>query len=345
MISREIRGGNDVRGDILLNRWAAMLGLAVFLSAGWPLSGHGNAEEKIRFVSWSSPRVEQANFFVAQEKGYFKKEGVDFKYLPGRGSGNAMKQILAGNGDVAFVGPEAVLLAAYQGAKVTAFYNTYPQNIFEVIYHGNLGIKSVKDLRGKTIGVFSLGSGGRYNLTTLLHLNGVKEAEVVLVTTFANPGPFLQRKIDAWVSITPSTWTMRQKGLLKKAGSFLIRDYLNLPTDVFASTNETLKKREAAILSFLKAFRRGTDFMINNPEEATAISKKYVLKMRNPKLAGGVVRMFGEVSQSALTREKGLGWFDMEVLEKGESLFRKTGILKGRVSVRHHFTNRLVERL
>ncbi len=334
-----------MRQEFFLKRWTAILGSVFLLTILWPLSGVGGAAEKIRFISLSSPRVEQANFFVAQEKGYFKKEGVDFEYRPGRGSGNAMKQILAGNGDVAFVGPEAVFLAGYQGAKVTAFYNTYPQNIFEVIYHKGLGIRAVKDLRGKKIGVFSLGSGGRYNLTTLLHLNGVKESEVVLVPTFANPGPFLKRKIDAWVSITPSTWALRQKGLLKKAGSYLIKDYLNLPTDVFAATNRVLRDRRGALLSFLRAFRRGTEFMIQNPEEATAISKKYVLKMRNPQLAGGIIRMFGAVSQSDLTRKKGLGWFDMALLERAERLFRETGILKGKVDVRTHFTNALVEKL
>ncbi len=325
--------------------WRVFLGTVCLVLMVWPLHGLGGAEELIRFVSWSSPRVEQANFFVAQDKGYFKKEGVKFEYRPGRGSGDAMKQVLAGNGDVAFVGPEGVFLAAHQGGKVTAFYNTYPQNIFELVYHGNLGIRSVADLRGKKIGVFSLGSGGRYNLTTLLHLNGIKEAEVVMVPTFANPGPFLQRKIDAWVSITPSTWAMKQKGLLKNAGSYYVKDFLNLPTDVFATTDKVLKGRQAALVSFLKAFRRGTKFMIQNPKEAAAISKKYVVKMRNPNAAEDIVRMFGKVSQSPLTRKKGFGWFDMELLDKAERLFRESGITKNKINVKAHFTNDLVKKL
>lgn len=325
-----------------LKGWAPLLGSMALVWSLWPFSRADAAEERVRFVSWSAPRVEQADFFVAQEKGYFQAEGVQFEYRPGRGSGDAMKQVLAGNGDVAFVGPEAVFLSAHQGAAVIAFYNTYPQNLFELVYHGGLGIRSVADLRGKRIGVFSLASGGRYNLTTLLHLEGVKESEVTLIPTFASPAPFLQKKIDVWVSITPTTWAMRQKGLLKGTGSFYVKDHLNLPTDVFATTTDIFGKRRGALLSFLKAFRRGTEFMIRDPKEAVAISKKYVVKMGDLKSAEGIVRLFGEASQSPLTRQKGLGWFDMEILEKAERLFRETGILKRKVSVGDHFTNRLV---
>ena len=85
--------------------------------------------------------------------------------------------------------------------------------------------------------------------------------------------------------------------------------------------------------------------MIQNPREATAISMRYTLEKEDPILAEGIVRLFGEASQSPLTRKAGLGWFDMEILEKAEGLFRETGILKGKVDVRAHFTNAFVERL
>src|SRR5919199_633316 len=70
--------------------------------------------------------------FAAQDLGYFREQGIDFEYLPGQGSGDALKQVLAGNGDVGFVGPEALYFAADQGGDAVGIYNIYPQNVFAI---------------------------------------------------------------------------------------------------------------------------------------------------------------------------------------------------------------------
>src|SRR3954451_12703093 len=46
--------------------------------------------DKVRLVSWSQPRAEQANFFAADDLGYFRDEGIEYEYVPGQGSGYAV---------------------------------------------------------------------------------------------------------------------------------------------------------------------------------------------------------------------------------------------------------------
>src|SRR5262249_31274755 len=79
--------------------------------------------DKVGLVSWSQPRAEQANFYAAQDLGYFRDEGIEYEYVSGQGSGDAVKQILAGNADIAFAGPEGIYFTAEQGGNVVAVYN------------------------------------------------------------------------------------------------------------------------------------------------------------------------------------------------------------------------------
>src|SRR5437764_1580285 len=116
---------------------AAMLGAACARPAAPLPTGEGaggvRAPERLRFVSWSQPRAEQANLFVAQDLGYYRDQGIEFEYVPGNGSGDALKQLLAGNADVGFVGPEAIYFTVDQGGDAVGIYNIYPQSIFTII--------------------------------------------------------------------------------------------------------------------------------------------------------------------------------------------------------------------
>ena len=335
-----------------------LVGGALGLGAAWlaaactksstPLPQGGGqgarSPEPLRFVSWSQPRAEQANLFVAQELGYFRDQGIDFEYRVGQGSGDALKQILAGNGEVAFVGPEAIYFTVDQGGDAVGIYNIYPQSLFVIASWPETGIHSPADLRGKTIGVLSQASGSRYNVLTLLALAGLKEADVTLVATGPNPAPFLERKVDAWSSLATTTSELqRQQGL---TFDFLYaRDYLNLPTDVLATTRETYTRRQDLLLRFLRAVKQGTEYMIAKPAESAEIAVQYALDIKNPAAAEVVIRAFGEASQSETTRAQGLGTFDLPVLRDGARFYQEAGLVKTRVDVDRYFTNELVERL
>jgi NitT/TauT family transport system substrate-binding protein len=300
--------------------------------------------ETLRFISWSAPRAEQANLFVARELGYFRDQGIEFEYRAGQGTGDAMKQLLAGNGDVAFVGPEVMYFTVDQGGDAVGIYNTYPQNIFVVMSWPDAGIRAPADLKSKTIGVLSQASTSRYTVLTLLATAGLKEADVTLVATGPSPAPLLERKVDAWSTITTTADAVqRQSG---QSFAFLAaRDYLNLPTDIFATTRQLYAERPDLLVRFLRAVRQGTEYMIAHPTESAQIVVKDALDIKTVPAAETVIRAFGEASQSDTTRAQGLGYFDLSVLREGARVYQETGLVKSRVDADHYFTNDLVAQL
>jgi len=294
----------------------------------------------LRFVSWSTPRAEQANLFVAQDLGYYAQQGIDFEYRPGSGSGEALKQILAGNGDVAFVGPEAMYFTADQGGDAVGIYNIYPQSLFVLLSWPDSGIRKPADLKGKTIGVLSLASGSRYNVMSILALNGLKESDVTLVATGPAPGALLEHKVDAWSSLTTTAAELeRQTG--RSFDKMLARDYLNLPTDVLATTRDIYTKQPDLLVRFLRALRQGTQYTIDHPAEAATIAVKTAQDIKDPAQAETVIRAFGEASQSP----QGLGGFDMSILQRGADAYQQAGLITAKVDVSRYFSNDLVAKL
>src|SRR5205823_3336053 len=154
---------------------------------------------------------------------------------------------------------------------VVGVYNIYPQSLFVLASWPEAAIRKPADLKGKTVGVLSLASGSRYNVLSILALNGLKESDVTLVATGPAPGPFLEHKVDAWMSLT-TTLALLESQTGRSFDKLLARDYLNLPTDVLATTRDILNKQPDLLIRFLRALRQSTQFMIDHPAEAAAIA-------------------------------------------------------------------------
>ena len=326
-------------------RFAAVAALAIAASLTLVACGgdepaqpaDDNARAKIRMISWSTPRAEQANIFAAQDLGYFEEQNIEFEYVTGQGSGDALKQLLAGNGDIAFAGPEGVLQAVDQGADVVAIYNTYPQNAFVLVAKKESGITKVADLKGKKIGVLSMASGGRYNTTTLLATAGLQESDVELVAVGPAPTAFIEGQVDAFMMLTTSVARLAQTVDLVQ---FPVAEIANLPTDVFVVTRKVYEDpaKLRPIVRTLRAIVKGTQLMIDDPERAAEIGAKHGLDITEAAAALPVVKAFAEISQSDGTRANGLGWFDLDEIQEGADRLKSAGII-GEVDVNECFTN------
>jgi NitT/TauT family transport system substrate-binding protein len=110
------------------------------------LPRRAHAATPIRMACWSQPISEQTNVFAAQEFGWFREAEIEFTFVPGAGGGAAVKNVLAGNADIAFANLEPLFFAADSGEKLKAVYNIYPQNVFNVVSPTSKNITKPQDL-------------------------------------------------------------------------------------------------------------------------------------------------------------------------------------------------------
>ena len=96
----------------------------------------------------------QGWFFLSQDKGYFKQEGLDVTIDQGNGSGAGVPLVANGTYDVAFGDINALIeLAGRKPADApVAVYLMYNQPPFTVAVKAESPIKSPKDFEGRTLG-------------------------------------------------------------------------------------------------------------------------------------------------------------------------------------------------
>lgn len=289
--------------------------------------------DKVTVAGWSKPISEITNLLAEPDKGFFKKRGIELGYLSGTGGGSAIKNMLTGKAEVAFTDPASFYHALDRGAKLIAIYNIYPQNVFNVVSPKSRNITKPSDLKGKKIGVYSLSSGTRQNLQVLLHQVGLTEKDVsVRVTGLLNFAPVIQGQVDATAATDTGLFVGKLKGL-KEVNVIEVKDYLNVPSDMFVVSVETYNSKKDVLRRFLAAYRDSAAWMIKNPKEAAKIAITRSINGRNEKVNLEIIRIRNLSAVSPTTKKKGLGHFDLDVLQKGAETFRKLGLIKKPIDV------------
>ena len=299
----------------------------------------GQAQDKplttLRYASWGPKLVDQADFFVAEELGYFRDEGLKIEWITAQGGGDALRHVIAGNADFAATDPVVILLGLDRGAKVKAFYAVTPRNQFTIIARKSKGIQTVADLRGKNIAVTSMASGSRYNVMTILNSNRLKESDVTLLATGLNfAGPIEQGQVDAAGTWEIMNWDLMNRVLPKSVVEDLVvfkaADYLNVPTNVFAASEEVLNSKRDQLVRFIRAHRRATEYMHAHPEHAAEIAAKHAIgamaDQTGRNLAVVKIRIGMQLDESAKTH--GFGWLTESVLNDFAAKYQEWGLVR-----------------
>jgi len=332
----------------MTHKWSRrrFIGAGAALAAlGVGLPRRAGAADKVRMACWSQAISEQANIFAAQEFGWFKEQGLDFEFVPGAGGGEALKHVLAGNADLAFTNVEPILFGVEQGAEIQAVYNIYPKNVFNVVSLKSKRITRAQDLKGKRIGVYSMASGTRHNLLVILYSVGLRESDVEVVSTgVLNFGPLMAGQVDATAATDTGLWAAQQKGL-GEVDVLWARDFLDTPTDVFAVTKDTADRRGDLVTRFLRAYRKGSQWMLDNPEKAAELAVKYATDGQDVRRNLEIIKIRNASTVSEGTKQHGLGWFDLPLLSRVEKAYLDLGLLKKHLDTNAIFTNRFVQAL
>lgn len=133
------------------------LALAAALAAGGPLAlgaVPAQSAEKLKMVLNWKYQGPQGWFFMAQDKGYFTREGIDLAMDQGNGSSAPIPLVANGTYDVGFGDINALIEFAARKPEdaPVAVYVLYNQPPFTVAVKASSPIKTPKDFEGQTLG-------------------------------------------------------------------------------------------------------------------------------------------------------------------------------------------------
>jgi NitT/TauT family transport system substrate-binding protein len=158
-------------GDLLL------LFFLVFLSDGL-------AQEKVR-LSHSALESSNAVWYLAQERGFYKKNGLDAELLFIPSTTTSVSSLVAGDVHVANASGGGVASAVVAGANlvmVACYLNSLP---YELVVSES--IKAPEDLKGKSIGISRIGSASDVAARALIRGLGMEPDKQVLIMQVGGP--------------------------------------------------------------------------------------------------------------------------------------------------------------
>ena len=289
--------------------------------------------DKVVIASWGKPITEITNLLVEEDKGFFKSKGIEMAIIPGAGGADAIRNLLSGQADVAFTDPASFFTAIDKGEKLRAIYDIYPQNIFNLVSLKSRNITKPSDLKGKRIGVYSLASGTRQNLQILLHQAGLTESDVTIVVTgLLNFLPLMQGQVDATAATDTGLLVGKQKGL-GDVNVMEVKNYVNISSDFFVVREETYQQKKDVLKRFLQAYQDSAEWMMRSPQEAAKLAVKFALDGQNETANLEVIKLRNATSVSPVTQQKGLGAFDMNVIQKGANAYKAFGLIQRDIKV------------
>ena len=209
------------------------------------------AESVVSIASRSMSAIEH---FIAQDKGYFRDEGLDVKLVQIRSS-VAIAAALAGEIDALDAIPTAIS-AIERGAPLKILAVSFVRPLFWLVSRPQY--KSIAQLRGTIAGVPSIGGANHTALRHLLTKGGLNpETDVTTIVAGDSPSQLqalISNSIQAAVLSLPFVIVARDKfgmNVLESA----INDYVSIQGGV-AVTEKTLREQGKRIRGVMKALTR-----------------------------------------------------------------------------------------
>ena len=228
--------------------------------------------EKIRLQLKWRHQFQFAGYYAAEDKGYFRDEGLDVTLVEGR-NGIIPSQVLArGDADFAVDSP-GVMLQRQQGLPVVVIAAIFQHSPLIVLSRKDSGIATPHDLRGKRVMV-ELKTDPEFK--AMLVSEGMDVKSVIALPHKWTLDDLIEGRVDAQTAyVTNEPYQMSQRGL----ASAIMRP-ANYSTDFYGDclvTSEMLaRKRPDLVERFLRAARRGWRYAMANPREiATLIHSRY----------------------------------------------------------------------
>jgi NitT/TauT family transport system substrate-binding protein len=317
----------------LLGRTAAATLLATALALS---SAPSSAQTKLTFLLNVPPAGYNSGFELAVEKGFYKETGVDVTIEPGNGSQTTAQLLSVGKYDIGFADSAPVMKLISQGAKVKVLATILQGNPNAVTALRKTGLKSVVDIKGRSVAMPTAGSQVSM-FPLVLAANNLKESDIKLVNM--PPEAMVSALIRGTVEVilgSVDQYDIQLKNQGQEFDSFLFIDSgaPTVSTSIIASDDFLAKNPEVA-KKFVAASLKGWYAALDNPAEAVTAMKK-MFPDANEKLAPAQIEATRFLM--CVNHAKFVGKAMPPQWEDTVNIFVKIGVLPANVPASKYYT-------
>ena len=296
-----------------------------------------------------------AHSSLPQALGYWKQEGLDVEVASVEGSAAGLQQLGSGNLHIVSLGPEEIVIGREKGVKIKGFYVQARTTIYRIVVPADSPIKTVADLKGKTIGVPALASGSVPFAKALVASVGVdpeKDVKFLAVGVGAPGALALQQKaVDAlglWDTLQAS---LENRGIqLRRLDLPMVQEMIG---QTVSSLDGFIAENPQVLVGFARGVAKATLFGLTNPEAAVRIHWKMYPQTRpttgdEAKLLREAMHVFNarfELQRVDNRQDKRFGFATPAQWQTLQNIFKEQKIVQGSVPSADLYTDKLVDEI
>ena len=237
----------------------------------FPISS--GAQDKLR-VGLSSVSATSGSIWVAEEKGLFRKHGIDAEVIIiGGGASRVVSSLIAGEIQYSVGGGDAVVRSALRGADTVLVASPLKTGLQRLMVRPD--IKTPAELKGKKVGITRFGSASHWVLQLFLRKWGMRSEDIQMVQLGSSPAMFASLEkavVDGAVFTIPTFFVAEDRGYRILADPVdLDIYYLQNSVD---STKSLLRQKHDQAVRFVKGICEGLAYFKKNRKESLAVLQR-----------------------------------------------------------------------
>ncbi|MCL4458941.1 MAG: ABC transporter substrate-binding protein [Chloroflexi bacterium] len=289
-----------------------------------------------------------AGYFVALDKGFYTDANLAVNIVRGYGSVDAIKRLSAGKAQFAFGDIGSLVVArANEGVKVKALAVVYGKAAHTLFFYEDTGIKSPKDLEGRTI-TGGAGDAIMAIFPAFAKVNGIDANKVQwkLVDPATKTPLFLARQAEIITEYLPAKPILEKlsapKGL--KVKSMPYYDYgLPFYGNGLMATESFIKQNPDVTRRFVQATMKGLAYAFDHPDEAIDILRKYHPEV-DPETGKAEIAIVKELAMTDEAKKSGLGYMSPAMMKATRDIMTSAFGLKTEVPLDDLYTDEFLSK-
>ncbi len=244
------------------------------------MMANANADQDLKSVSFVPqwiPQAQFAGYYVAFEKGFYKKNGLEVNILRGGPERPSAEWVRKGAADFATMFLSTAIVERAKGTRLVNIGQIVSKSSQVLVAKKSSGISSLQDMNGKKVGLW----GAELSLmpTALFRKYGLK---VTVIPQSSTVNLFLRGGVD----VVSAMWYNEYHAILDAGVEpedlvvFHLSDFGPFPEDGIYCLESTFKKDPQTCCRFVKASLEGWKYAFEHEEEALDIVMKYVNEAR-----------------------------------------------------------------
>lgn len=265
-------------------QWLRAGGAAAVAATGGLLASRAWSQPRKLTFAWNANAFCLSPVVVAQERGFFEKNGLQVELINYTGSTDQLLESLATGKADAAVGMIHRWLKPLESGLDVKIVGSSHGGCVRLLGSKEAGVTQLAHLKGRTIGVSDMASPGKNFFSILLKKNGIdadrdvqwRQYPADLLDIAVNKG-----EIQAIADGDPTLYLIekRNAGKYAQLATNLSGEYQDKVCCIVGARGELVRKDKPTVAALVRAIVQASDYVADNPNESAKLFAKYSPKV------------------------------------------------------------------